>query len=110
MTPGLPKQSSPQAHVTPTKIDVLFGRDKQCFNHHGNMSFRAVVNQHSRAYETAPSRRDKSLIVYAVFETVRRYGARFLKRQGDGWVEVVDSEATQKVGHALRKSFSIVKQ
>lgn len=82
--------------------DVLFGRDKTCFNHVGNARFRLVISNHSEEYEHAPCRRDKSCIVYNVFNIVKSYEGRFLKRDGIGWKEVSDTEATQKVGHALR--------
>lgn len=81
--------------------DVLFGRDKTCFNHVGNARFRLVISNHSEEYEHAPCRRDKSCIVYNVFNIVKSYEGRFLKRDGIGWKEVSDTEATQKVGHAL---------
>lgn len=81
--------------------DVLFGRDKVCFNHVGNARFRLVISNHAEEYEHAPCRRDKSCIVYNVFNIVKAYEGRFLKRDGGGWKEVSDTEATQKVGHAL---------
>mmetsp|Transcript_16261 Transcript_16261/g.23609 ORF Transcript_16261/g.23609 Transcript_16261/m.23609 type:complete len:451 (+) Transcript_16261:17-1369(+) len=105
----------------PTETDVLFGRCKLCFNHIGNIRFRLVIQGRVKEYEHAPTRRDKSRIVYSVVQHVSNYGGRFLKKapkassttgnnsngnsNGNGetvWRTVSVTEAIQKVGHALR--------
>lgn len=86
----------------PLPTDVLFGRDKQMFNHVGNVRFRLVIQSRAKEYEFAPSRRVKSSIVYAVVQNVHGYGGRFLKKEKGAWTIVGVTEAIQKVGHALR--------
>ena len=88
---------------TPSDTDVLFGRDKVMFNHIGNIRFRLVIQSRAKEYETAPSRRKKSAIVYSVVQKVHSYGGRFLRKEKNGkWRIVTVTEAIQKVGHALR--------
>eukprot|EP00540_Astrosyne_radiata_P003924 CAMPEP_0116833606 /NCGR_PEP_ID=MMETSP0418-20121206/6529_1 /TAXON_ID=1158023 /ORGANISM="Astrosyne radiata, Strain 13vi08-1A" /LENGTH=494 /DNA_ID=CAMNT_0004463073 /DNA_START=488 /DNA_END=1972 /DNA_ORIENTATION=+ len=89
--------------VKPSETDVLFGRDKVMFNHIGNIRFRLVIQSRAKEYENAPSRREKSGIVYSVVQKVHSYGGRFLRKEKDGsWRIVTVTEAIQKVGHALR--------
>jgi hypothetical protein len=84
--------------IEPNGRDVLFGRGKNMFNHNGNVRFRLLIQQRSKEYENAPSRRIKSAIVYAIVQTVHGYGGRFLKREkGPVWEVVTASEAIQKV-------------
>lgn len=86
----------------PLTNDVLFGRDKHMFNHHGNVKFRVAIQSRAKEYELAPSRRVKSSIVYSVVQSVHGYGGRFLKNEDGVWKVVGVTEAIQKVGHALR--------
>ena len=81
----------------PLPTDVLFGRDKQMFNHVGNVRFRLVIQSRAKEYEFAPSRRVKSSIVYAVVQNVHGYGGRFLKKEKGAWTIVGVTEAIQKV-------------
>ena len=86
--------------------DVLCGRDKLSYAHVGNKRFRQIIAINREAYQTAPSRENKTSITCDIGNMVREYGGRILKvddATGE-WVEVGDSYAREKVSHALRSA------
>jgi hypothetical protein len=86
--------------------DVVCGRGKGSYNRPGNKVFRHLLQQHVRAYLTARTKLDKSLVLNTIVEQVRRQG-RFIKRGKDGrWHEIGDDVAREKVGHAMREAIA----
>jgi hypothetical protein len=83
-------------------FDVLCGRRKDAFNNIGNRRFRVTVSLWLSRYFHAPTRHDKSLIIYAISALVRETGGRFLKHRKGALLELSDKEIREKVGHALR--------
>jgi hypothetical protein len=87
---------------SPRKIDVLFGRGKKSQDHHGNQRMREISEKHKSTYFNI-KRYEKQKLVEAVFKKIQEGGTRFLKRaDGDGWVQVRDNMALEKVSHCLR--------
>jgi len=89
--------------VTPNKIDVLFGRGKKFQDHFGNQRMREISEKNKATY-FAIKRFEKQRLVESVFRQIKEGGTRFLKRstEGEGWVEVQDHIAVEKVSHCLR--------
>jgi hypothetical protein len=99
------------AHVMPKDYrihpyDVLNGRDKMAFNNVGNRRFRITLALALTKYQTAPNRQAKSEMIISIVELVRNNGGRFLVKSSEGWIEVGDRAAREKVGHALRDMVS----
>lgn len=89
----------------PETSDILCGRNKDSFNHLGNQRFRAVLREKVPMYANARSRTEKSALILQLTRMfLYQQGARFLKlqRNGSGWVELDETGARKKVGHALR--------
>lgn len=91
----------------PSNIDVLCGRGRVAFEHEGNRKFRVLVAQSIPAY-MGGNRRQKSLVVIKVINTVYDAGGRFLKRTGPKmqWQVAGMRTVREKVGHALRDACS----
>jgi hypothetical protein len=90
-----------------TPNDVVFGRGKPFQSHEGNLRFHQIVQLHKSRY--AKSRRhEKTEIAEEIVQLIKSgqsgEAGRFLKKSqsGDGWVEVEDTIAREKVSHALR--------
>ena len=86
--------------------DVLCGRDKYSHIHPGNTRYRKIIESHRAAYQSAPSRDQKTQITIRIVSMVRGYGGRFLKLEKNNvdWVDVGDMYAREKVSHALRSA------
>ncbi|CAB9515421.1 Nitrilase family, member 2 [Seminavis robusta] len=92
--------------IEPT--DVLCGRGKTSFNHVGNRRFRDLIAASTDKYNSAKSRLEKSMVVHAIVEQVKKVKGRFLKqdRYTGRWYELDERQAKEKVGHAIRDATS----
>lgn len=85
--------------ITPTEVDVLFGKGGKINKH--NSRFREEVAKYANQYHQVQDskRRDKQLICLQVVHAVQGYGGRFLAIDNNGyWHEVDDRKAATKVG------------
>ena len=90
----------------PHQFDVICGRGKHVFYHHGNIVFREKVSSNVHRYRQARCRMAKSLIVTSIVDDIRSKtpNGGFVKYldKAQCWVEIGDIMARDKVGHALR--------
>ena len=92
--------------ITPTEVDVLFGRGGKIHKH--NSRFREELAKYANQYHQVKDskRRDKQLICLQVVHAVQGYGGRFLAVDNNGyWHEVDDRKAATKVGQGEQYSF-----
>ena len=95
--------------TVPKDFDILLGRGKVAFNHHGNRRFRVFVGMHLRRYRECNSRAEKTFVVNDVTEAIHEAGGRFLKPKDKAetiWLQVSQKIAREKVGHALRDALA----
>lgn len=87
-----------------TSMDILLGKEKAIFNHSGNKRFRAIINYNVYKYIASPTKSSKSKLVRTVHEHMKKSGFRFLKKDSskEGWSVIKDSNAREKLSHALR--------
>lgn len=94
--------------VEPNSIDVLSGRGKHNYRHHGNKYFLSVLKQHQSKHAVRPksSRLELAKMIYS---DLRKHDppVRFLKRgcaetENDAWYEMSHKEAVAKIRHAMR--------
>jgi hypothetical protein len=91
---------------SPTKFDVLLGREKESLNHVGNKRFRVMVALHRNQYQSSTTRVAKTCITTKLINDIHDCGGRFLKKNeitGE-YEEVNHKEAHEKVSHALRQA------
>ena len=90
--------------------DVLLGRGGLTTNHNGNRRFRAIVQEHQRAYLLA-RKKDKALIAAQIVDIVKEKGRFLIQRsENDGgttWIEVPDKRARAKTSQALREGLDV---
>jgi hypothetical protein len=104
------------ADYEPTNTDICSGRGKAFWNHAGNVTFRQLIQSQVDSYIRAPSKAEKSAIVNAIVEDLRRNGCKFLKQEKnpqDGgmtmiWYDMGDAQARDKVGHSLRDQVTAI--
>lgn len=94
--------------VIPGPFDVLVGRTKLCRDHIGTARYRNLVAKYRDFHEQA-SNFDKTAMAFMIINIVKESSGRFLKDNGDGWVEVDDNTAREKVSQCFR-SFRPCKQ
>jgi len=87
--------------VSPGPFDVLLGRGRLCQEHVGNVRYRQLVLKHKEQYDNA-STVHKTSISLMIVNLVKDSSGRFLKDNGDGWVEVEDKRSRDKVSHSFR--------
>lgn len=59
--------------------DVIFGRGRKCFSHHGNKIFRKMINNNLENYAKAITRTEKTLIIQKIIRLVRENNGKFIK-------------------------------
>ncbi len=84
--------------------DVLFGKGGRINQHPGNIKLREKVHAFHSVYDRS-DKRTKTAISWSILEEIKREGARFLEKGGDGkWRQVInDKAARMKISQALRE-------
>lgn len=101
--------SHEQAHdkvISPSKHDILCGREKTSYGHIGNKRFRAIIADNFERYQSCRTRSGKSIITDEIIKIIRNHGGRFLRKDtsSDLYVDVGHDYAHEKVSHALRSA------
>ncbi|KAK1746869.1 hypothetical protein QTG54_002213 [Skeletonema marinoi] len=91
---------STDAPITPTDVDVLFGRGGMTNTH--NTKFREQVRKYVDRYQQT-ARDEKTIVSTELVNSVKGYGGRFLALDNGSWYEVDDKKAKLKVSQALRE-------
>ena len=94
-------------NIQPTQNDILCGRGRPFQCHYGNLEFHKLVGEHRDMYSRARRARKPEIaqeLVQMIKSGKRGPPGRFLKRNNlaQGWMEVSDEVAQEKVSHALR--------
>lgn len=97
----------------PTDLDICSGRGKAFWNHSGNVAFRNLIQSQVEVYINAPTKAEKSAIVVAIVDELRRQGCKFLKQEKTPNGEMIcydigDAFAREKVGHSLRDQVTAI--
>ena len=83
--------------------DIVCGRQKAAFNSIGNRRFRVTMSLNLEAYMKAKTKIERSVLVASIVSYLKEdVGARFLKPNGQYYVELTENQAREKVSHALR--------
>ena len=100
----------------PGRNDILCGRGNVFSNHEGNRSFNKIIHLSLRDYWDAPDRAAKAQVVETTLRFLRISGNRFVKAVVDGtdkrkerWYELTESQAHQKIGHAIRDTIRLLR-
>eukprot|EP00980_Cylindrotheca_fusiformis_P001594 scaffold363_cov56-Cylindrotheca_fusiformis.AAC.13 len=99
------KSSSHQRRLVglPTKNDIICGRGRGSFSQPGNLNLQKVIERNFKSYVDASRKKEKSLFVESVLDTMLSTGARFVKKEQDGlWYEIDRKAARNKTAHAVR--------
>lgn len=86
---------------TPGQNDVLLGRGKLYYSHAGNLRLKRIVMEQIEMYEEA-GYAEKYKVSADVVKFIKSESGRFLRDDGNGWVEVDDETAIKKVSHGFR--------
>ena len=92
---GYPYFNSFPGIETPSNRDVLLGRGKSLQYHMGNIQMRQLCTNHLDVYRNE-SKQGKEEWQLRIVQKMQQDGARFLKREGQGWWFVANLEEAQK--------------
>jgi hypothetical protein len=112
-TPSVaPSRSTPNAVSTSlpvgkkqvkNKNDVLLcGRGGLSNKNPGNRMFRRLVKFNKQSYQMCHDPSHKHLLIVSLIMATQRRGGRFLRKQGQVWVEISSKDACIKIAQALR--------
>jgi hypothetical protein len=90
--------------LLPHRFDVLFGRGNKVRCHTGNLRALHLVNLWKTRYDGAANRSKKAEISERIVSIVHESGGRFLEWEDNGWVEVEDEMARDKIAHYFRNA------
>jgi hypothetical protein len=88
--------------IIPKPCDVLLGRGRPFQEFPGNVTLNDKLDEQRELYRGRNSRKDKTNISREILEKITRNGGRFLKKEGDHWIEVADLVAREKIAHGFR--------
>ena len=90
---------------SPGPYDVICAKGKKAKEHFGNKRFRSHILNFLEEYSHAQSKFEKTSIVSAVVDSVRKAcprGGCFVKFENGRWYDIGDSLAREKVGQGFR--------
>jgi len=90
--------------LTPRANDVLCGRGPKSFKHQGNQKLRTLIVLSLERYDRCESRKQKTLLIRDIIQSILKEGGRFLKfdKTNDGWFDGGIKAARSRVGFAFR--------
>jgi hypothetical protein len=99
----VPASTSEKTVSYPVTNDVLLGRGRPFQEFPGNVRLALLIDKYRERYTTA-GRCDKAIISQHLLDMIKESKGRFLKKMTDseGWVEVSDDVAQDKVSHGFR--------
>jgi hypothetical protein len=86
----------------PTNDDIICGRGRGAWTNPGNVKFKKVIEDNLQRYSDACRRKEKSLVIDSVVNTMLSRGARFVKQENKCWYDISKKEAREKTAHAIR--------
>jgi hypothetical protein len=96
-------------------FDVLCGKGKPIQKHPGNTLLRLLIDQNCNRYNKAPRREKRAIaneIVQGIKSNIGKLPGRFLRfcesAEQEGWSEVSDAAAIDKVSHCFRARKNLV--
>ena len=90
------------------KRDVLFGRGHGSSQFQGNKAFRGFIRNYKELYGESDSK-TKRLIGQESYKAWISIGGRFLKQDGDVWVEAEEEKVINKIRMTLRQKEKRIK-
>ena len=90
---------------SPDDTAIICGRGKACTASAGNRRLKNIVKAHIEQYSRATHKTDKTKTVNSILDTVRGIHndqGMFVRKHDDGWWEVEDTIAREKVGCMIR--------
>jgi hypothetical protein len=86
----------------PMNDDIICGRGRGAWTNPGNLKFKKVIEDNLQRYSDARRRKEKSLVIDYVLNTMVYGGARFVKQERKVWYHISKKEAREKTAHAIR--------
>ena len=84
-------------------VTQLFGRGKIAKTHTGNLRALHLCEMNYARYESALSGKyGKTEVAEMIVRIIHESGGRFLTPESNGWVEVDDDAAREKISHFFR--------
>jgi len=87
----------------PGKFDVLMGRGRPFLGWEGNVRLSKLIHKNAERYmENKINRVEKTMLAVKIVQIIQISGGRFIQRTENGWKEVDDKMAKEKVSQGLR--------
>jgi len=83
--------------------DILCGRGGRVNRHSGNRVYRRLIDEKKALYRQLIRKEDKNTLLASILMALKKQGVRFLKQEGDTWIEIDDAEAMSKTSQAFRE-------
>eukprot|EP00540_Astrosyne_radiata_P011046 CAMPEP_0116867146 /NCGR_PEP_ID=MMETSP0418-20121206/26451_1 /TAXON_ID=1158023 /ORGANISM="Astrosyne radiata, Strain 13vi08-1A" /LENGTH=226 /DNA_ID=CAMNT_0004502917 /DNA_START=155 /DNA_END=832 /DNA_ORIENTATION=- len=98
--------------TTHHSLYVLCGKGKTCYDWVGNQRFRTIVGSFLDRYASATSKAEKSAIVTAIYQSIRREcpeSGGFIKQDKNTgqWHAVDEIQIREKVGQTIRDALHV---
>ena len=95
------ESTNEESIILPRRFDVLFGKSSRERSHTGNLRAMHLCDMHWDKYEAA-GKFQKTEVAERIVSIIHQSGGRFLKLEKEGWIEVTDHVAREKISHFFR--------
>jgi hypothetical protein len=84
--------------------DVVCGRGGLANKHPGNRMLRRICNENKSLYQSSMNPTHKQCLILSILMAIQQHGGRFVAKGKEGWEEISDKRAKEKVAQLLRES------
>jgi len=86
--------------------DVVCGRGGLANKHPGNRMLRRICNENRTLYQSSMNPTHKQCLILSILMAIQQHNGKFVARNRNGWEEISDKKAREKVAQLLRESNS----
>ena len=94
-------QEENETTIEPDRFDVKLGKSPKCREHTGNRRASHLCEMFYEQYQRA-NKYQKTEMAERIVQMIHESGGRFIKEEGEHWIEVDDLVARAKIAHFFR--------
>ena len=94
--------SSP-GDALPQGFSILSGRGGLTNRHPANRVYRRLIQHNKPIYQALQNKQRQVCLIQSIVKSIQASNGRFLRKEGENWIQLSDKEAYEKVKQAIRE-------
>ena len=103
LSSGLPSSQHQQGDALPQGFSILSGRGGLTNRHPANRVYRRLIQHNKPIYQALQNKQRQVCLIQSIVKSIQASNGRFLRKEGENWIQLSDKEAYEKVKQAIRE-------